>query len=143
KNLLESALTLLAGGEVTLQITPEYVTESGIQLSFSVVPSHEIRGRELPNISADTGMPVAVARFMVAAMGGKLAAAAHPAVGEPLYEFTLEFPVRPLPAAPPKPSFLSLVGLTVLVVSADSAQRLALTNLLRGWRMVPLEADNA
>jgi CheY-like chemotaxis protein len=31
----------------------------------------------------------------------------------------------------------------VLVVSADSEQRNGLSNALRGWRMVPLEADNA
>jgi two-component system sensor histidine kinase/response regulator len=31
----------------------------------------------------------------------------------------------------------------VLVVSGNSDQRLELTNLLRGWRLIPLEADNA
>jgi CheY-like chemotaxis protein len=31
----------------------------------------------------------------------------------------------------------------VLVVSEDAAQRHELTNLLRGWRMMPMEADNA
>ena len=35
KNLLDNAFALLPGSEVTLQITPEYVTESGIQLSFA------------------------------------------------------------------------------------------------------------
>src|SRR5205085_5732426 len=30
-----------------------------------------------------------------------------------------------------------------LVVASDIEQRLQLTNLLRGWRLIPLEADNA
>jgi CheY-like chemotaxis protein len=79
---------------------------------------------------------------MVAAMGGKLAIAAR-AGPETLYAFTIEFPVHPTPPAPPRATYASLVALSVLVVSGDPQQRLTLSNLLRGWRMVPLEADNA
>jgi two-component system sensor histidine kinase/response regulator len=78
---------------------------------------------------------------MVAAMGGKLAVASR-AAGDALYSFTLEFPVRPAADAPRRATYVSLVGLAVLVVSGDPEQRLALSNRLRGWRMVPLEADN-
>ena len=60
-----------------------------------------------------------------------------------LYAFTLEFPVRPSPPAPTRATYVSLVGLPVLVVSGDPEQRLQVTNLLRGWRLIPLEADNA
>ena len=142
KNLLDSAFSLLTGAEITLQITPEYVTEAGIQISFGVVYSDDGPQRPSP-IGANTSMGVAVAKFMVAAMGGKLAAAAHPTIGDALYAFTIEFPVRPAPPPPPRPTYVSLVALPVLVVSGNPEQRLALTNLLRGWRMVPLEADNA
>jgi two-component system sensor histidine kinase/response regulator len=135
KNLLANAFALVPGGEVTLHITPEYTTETGIQISFAVLVSESSRA------SAEAGMGVAVARFMVAAMGGAIAVGTRPK--DPLYSFTVEFPVRPAPATPRRPTYVSLVGLTVLVVSADPAQRLALSNLLRGWRMVPLEADNA
>jgi len=86
-------------------------------------------------------MGVAVARFMVTAMDGKLEVGSRPA--EPLYAFTIEFPARPAPPAPRRPTFVSLVGMPVLVVSEDPAQRHELTNLLRGWRMTPMEADNA
>ena len=139
KNLLDNTFVLLPGSEVTMQITPEYVTESGIQLSFSVTAAG--LGAQHA-VSADTGMGVAVARFMVAAMGGKLAIASRPTT-EALYAFTIEFPVRAAPPAPTRPTYISLVGLPVLIVSADPDQRLALSNLLRGWRMIPLEADNA
>jgi PAS domain S-box-containing protein len=142
KNLLENAFALLPGHEITLQITPEYVTESGIQLSFSVTAAAE-PGQHPPSaVSADAGMGVAVAKFMVSAMGGKLAIATRPA-GDALYAFTLEFPVRASPPPPRRATYVSLVGLPVMVVASDPEQRLQLTSLLRGWRMIPLEADNA
>jgi len=140
KNLLDTAFALMPGSEVTLQITPEYVTESGIQLSFSVTAVGAAQAAAKAN--ADSGMGVAVAKFMIAAMGGKLAVGAR-AAGDALYSFTLEFPVRPPPPAPRRATFVSLVGLPVMVVSGDPDQRLTLSNRLRGWRMVPLEADNA
>jgi len=142
RNLIDNAFALLPGGEIMLQVTPEYVTEAGIQLSFSVVYSDEGLQRPSP-VAANAGMGVAVAKFMVTAMGGKLAAAAHPTIGVALYAFTIEFPVRPSPPAPARQTFVSLTALPVLVVSADAEQRLALTNRLRNWRMLPLEADNA
>jgi CheY-like chemotaxis protein len=86
-------------------------------------------------------MGVAVARFMVTAMGGRLEVGSRPA--EPLYAFTIEFPVGEPPPPPPRPTYVSLVGLPVLVVSDDAAQRHELSGLLRGWRMTPMEADNA
>jgi len=141
KNLLDNTFVLLPGSEVTLQITPEYVTESGIQLSFSVIAS----GEDAPSMSpasAEAGMGVAVAKFMVAAMGGTLAVSTR-SPGEPLYAFTLQFPVMPPPPVPRRATYVSLVGLPVMVVSGEIEQRLQVTNLLRGWRMVPLEADNA
>jgi CheY-like chemotaxis protein/signal transduction histidine kinase len=142
KNLIDNAFALLPGAEITLQITPEYVTESGIQLSFSVVAAGVSAQAAGSKGSPDTGMGVALARFMVTAMGGKLAIAPRPA-NDTLYAFTIEFPLREAPPPPRRATYVSLVGLTVLVVSADPEQRLALTNLLRGWRLIPLEADNA
>jgi len=138
KNLLDNTFALLPGHEVLLQVTPEYVTEAGIQLSFSVIAV----GDSAQAISADAGMGVALAKFMVAAMGGKLAIATRLGT-DALYSFTLEFPVMPAPPAPRRATYVSLVGLPVMVVASDPEQRLQITNLLRGWRMLPLEADNA
>lgn len=141
KNLVETSLALAPGAEVTLQITPEYTTETGIQLSFSVSASSG--GSPIaPKVSPESGMGVAVAKFMVAAMGGRLAISSRPGL-EPLYSFTIEFPVRPAPPPPARLTFATLVGIPVLVVSSDIEQRSALANVLRGWRMLPLEADNA
>jgi CheY-like chemotaxis protein len=75
-------------------------------------------------------------------MGGRLETAGTPAAEEALYAFSVAFPMHPTPASP-RPTYVSLVGLSVLVVSSDSEQRLQLATMLRGWRMVPLEADNA
>jgi len=140
KNLLESAFAAMPGAEVTLQITPEYVTEQGIQISFCVVLAGSFA--TAPKVSADAGMGVAVAKFMVGAMGGQLAVASRPSA-DALYAFTIEFPLLP-PAPPPaRPTYATLVGMPVLVVSHQPEQRNTLASLLRGWRMVPLEADNA
>lgn len=141
KNLLDNAFALLPGAEITLQITPEYESKTGIQLSFSVVASGPAAHASGPK-AVDAGMGVAVAKFMVAAMGGKLSIAAR-AGPETLYAFTIEFPVHPTPPPPTRASYASLVTMPVLVVSGDPKQRLQLSNLLRNWRMVPLEADNA
>ncbi|MBX3671705.1 MAG: response regulator [Burkholderiales bacterium] len=139
RNLLESAFAVHPGADVQLAISPEYTTESGIQLSFAVAASGAEKGA--PRSSAEGGMGVAVARFMVTAMGGRLAVGSR--ATDPLYAFTIEFPVRAAPPAPRRPTYVSLVGMPVLVVSEDPAQRHELANLLRGWRMTPMEADNA
>jgi PAS domain S-box-containing protein len=141
RNLLDSAFAVFPGTDVALAISPEYTTEGGIQLSFAVTASAGAAEKAAPRSSAEAGMGVAVARFMVTAMGGKLAVGSRPA--DPLYAFTIEFPVRPGPPPPRRPTFVTLVGLPVLVVSEDPAQRHELTNLLRGWRLTPMEADNA
>jgi PAS domain S-box-containing protein len=142
RNLVDNAFSLLPGAEILLQITPEFATASAIQLSFSVNAAGADAARASARTSAESGMGVAVARFMVKAMGGTLAIAAR-GTQEPLYSFTVEFPLCAPPPGPRRATYVSLVGLTVLVVSDDPQQRLEITNLLRGWRMVPLEADNA
>lgn len=140
KNLLDNAFQLVPGAEVTLHITPEYVTESGIQLSFGVSAAMDGGDKPIPRFSPEGGMGVAVAKFMVTAMGGKLAVSSRP--GGEIYSFTIEFPLLPVPPAPRRATFASMVGLSVLIVSAEPEQRLELSNTLRGWRMVPMEADN-
>lgn len=140
KNLLENAFAVAPGAEVSLHITPEYTTDSGIQLSFAVLASgpQAAAGRAAP----DAGMGITLAKYMVAAMGGKLAIATR-AGADALYGFSIEFPVRPAPPARPRPTHVSLVAMPVLLVSADQQQRESVSGMLRGFRMTPLEADNA
>lgn len=142
KNLLESAFALLPGAEVTLQITPEYTTEAGIQLSFAILASGPAAQQAAARAVPDAGMGVALAKYMVAAMGGKLAIASRPGA-EALYGFSTEFPVRPAPAPARRPTHVSLVAMPALVVSADPQQRQTVSGMLRAFRMSPLEADNA
>ncbi|HET7400152.1 MAG TPA: response regulator [Usitatibacter sp.] len=140
RNLLENAFSLMPAARVTLQIRPEYTTHTGIQLSFAVLA--ESPPEQPMHAAPESGMGVALARYMVAARGGELTVGAG-AGGEALYAFSIEFPQRAPAPAPPRPTHVSLVGMPVLVVSADVEQRHAVTALLRGWRMLPLEADNA
>ena len=140
RNLLENAFALMPSARVTLQIRPEYTTQAGIQLSFGVLA--ESSPEQAMRAAPESGMGVALARYMVAAMGGTLAVGSG-ASGAALYAFSIEFPERAPAPAPRRPTHVSLVGMPVLVVSADVQQRHAVTALLRGWRMLPLEADNA
>jgi PAS domain S-box-containing protein len=141
RNLLDGAFAAAPGAEIMLHVTPEYTTGNAIQLSFAVaVAGASTPGA--PRVSPEAGMGVAVAKYMVAAMGGRLAITARPAT-EPLYAFALEFAVRPAPPAPPRASHATLVAMPVLLVSADAKQRESLAALLRKWRMLPFEADNA
>jgi PAS domain S-box-containing protein len=141
KTLLESAFSLVPGAEIGLHITPEYTTESGIQLSFAITASG-VEAGEASRKAPDASMGIALAKYMVAAMGGKLSVAARPGAEE-LYGFSIEFPVRPPPPAPRRPTYVSLVAMTVLVVSAEPEQRQKVSETLRSMRMAPVEADNA
>jgi DNA-binding response OmpR family regulator len=42
-----------------------------------------------------------------------------------------------------RPTYVTLTGMHVMVVSSDREQRKQLAELARGWRMLPHEADNA
>src|SRR6202008_2614957 len=114
KNLLDAALAMVPEAEVILQITPEYMTDSGIQLSFSVTLGGS-SGSQTLRMAPEAGMGIAVAKFMVAARGGKLPIATR-ATGEAIYSFTIEFPVRPAAPPPTRASFATLVGMPVLLV---------------------------
>jgi CheY-like chemotaxis protein len=59
------------------------------------------------------------------------------------YQFTAAFPYRAIKDVRVRPTFVTLTGLPVLIVSADLDERQELAELARSWRMHPREADNA
>ena len=127
KNLLDNAFQLVPGAEITLHITPEYVTESGIQLSFGVSATQEDGEKPVPRFSPEAGMGVAVAKFMVTAMGGKLAVSSRPGGDDLRVHDRVPGAARRRPRRGAR-RYASLVGLSVLIVSADPEQRLGLSN---------------
>ena len=98
KNLLDNAFALLPGAEITLQITPEYVTESGIQLSFSVVAAGPAARSAAPRARPT---PAWAWRWRSSWWRRWAASSRSPRAptADALYAFTIEFPVLPAPAA--------------------------------------------
>ncbi len=59
------------------------------------------------------------------------------------YKFTAPFSFAAKEPTPHRPTFVTLTGLQVLLVSADKDERQRLAELARNWRMLPREADDA
>jgi|GEM_PF-1344848 len=59
------------------------------------------------------------------------------------YKFTAPFSFAAKEPAAHRPTFVTLTGLQVLLVSPDKDERQRLAELARNWRMLPREADDA
>ena len=146
RNLMEAGIpTAQGGGEVTLVVEPEYSADSQIHLSFRVEASPPKGGARQKLVPATSQMQLALARQIVRAMSAK-------GVGKievrekketSIHQFTAVFPYRTHKEPKPRPTFVTLTGLSLLIVSADAEQRRELSDLARTWRMQPREADNA
>jgi CheY-like chemotaxis protein len=145
RNLLETVIGAFdpgtGQGDISLVIAPEYASEGKIHLHFGIEASSAGKAAKLRPFTPLALMQLAIARQMIKAMGGELEAVHRKeASGQ---EFALAFPWREDQETRTRPSFVTLTALPVLIVSADAAQRHELAALMRSWRMLPQEADNA
>ena len=146
RSLLESGLTsATGGGELALVVEPEYSAENQIHLSFRVETIPPKGGARQKNASATGLMQLSLARQIVRAMGSKGAGKidVREKKETTIHQFTAVFPYRNVKEPRTRPTFVTLTGLPVLIVSADAEQRKELSDLARSWRMQPREADNA
>jgi CheY-like chemotaxis protein/PAS domain-containing protein len=136
--------------EVTLVIAPEYTAEQQIHISFAV--EQLIRqGTTKPKIlPASAAMQLALARQIVRALGNKTA----DRVAEnkldmqerklgTSFQFTAAFPFTTSKSPKARPTFVTLTGVPILIVSENIEERTQLAEVVKSWRMVPREADNA
>ena len=149
RSLLEAGISSAAGeqggGQLALVVEPEYTAENQIHLSFRV-ESMPPKGGTRQKVSSATGlMQLSLARQIVRAMGNKGAGKidVREKKETTVHQFTAVFPYRSAKDPKSRPTFVTLTGLPVLIVSADPAQRKELSDLARSWRMLPREADNA
>ena len=149
RSLLEAGMSSAAGekggGQLALVVEPEYTAENQIHLSFRV-ESMPPKGGTRQKVSSATGlMQLSLARQIVRAMGNKGAGKidVREKKETTVHQFTAVFPYRSAKDPKSRPTFVTLTGLPVLIVSADPAQRKELSDLARSWRMLPREADNA
>ncbi|MDX2220166.1 MAG: response regulator [Burkholderiales bacterium] len=127
--------------ELYLTVSPEYVEEDSIHLSFAVDANSAGKPSKLRAFAPLALMQLAVARQLVNVMGGNLDNVQRKdAVG---YSFAAAFPWRETYESRPRLHVVTLTSMPVLIVSADPAQRSELSALLKSWRMQPKEADNA
>ncbi len=152
--------------ELSLTIEPEYVADNVIHLSFSVEhiqPKGSARSKAL---TPSGTMQLAMARQIVRAIVGNAGSTAAGTAGSKggskggsnatvgkieirerkdsiAYQFTAAFSFRQVKEARTRPTFVTLTGLPVLIVSSDLEERKELAELARSWRMHAREADDA
>jgi DNA-binding response OmpR family regulator/PAS domain-containing protein len=150
--------------KIALKIEAEYTDNDVIHLSFSV---EHATSAALPNahpITTLPGMQLALARQIARALAmpgeaskqrtsadsradieisqkpkQKSATSTHITS----YKFTVPFRFTPEEKPPARAAFVTLTGVHVLLVSADLHERARLAELMRNWRMLPVEADDA
>jgi DNA-binding response OmpR family regulator/PAS domain-containing protein len=153
RNLLECAmpplLDCVPGTEISLIIEPEYSADNMIHLSFSVVQAIPKGATRPKSINPAAIMQLSLARQIVRAMHGSATGKAGGKVDikerkeTTTWQFTAAFPYRAIKDPRTRPTFVTLTGMRVMIVSSDLEQRKQLSELARSWRMLPHEADNA
>jgi PAS domain S-box-containing protein len=146
RNLLEciiAAVDVVPGGsnEAGVVIATEYASEGTVHLNFSAEASSGSKAAKLRAYAPIGLMQIAVARQLVKAMGGDIQALHRKDASG--MAFAIAFPWKDKKEPKDRPKFVTLTGLPALIVSADAAQRHELATLMRSWRMLPHEADNA
>jgi PAS domain S-box-containing protein len=146
RNLLECIVAATDAGtagasEVGLVVATEYASEGKVHLNFSLEASSAGKAAKLRAYAPIGLMQIAVARQLVKAMGADIQTLHRKDASG--MAFAVAFPSHDKKEPKVRPKFLTLTGLPALIVSADAAQRHELATLMRSWRMLPYEADNA
>jgi CheY-like chemotaxis protein len=135
--------------EITLVVAPEYTADQQIHLSFSVEQLVRPGSTKPKTMSASAAMKLALARQIVRALAGtnggsradnkldiqerKLGAS---------FQFTAAFPFARFKSPKARPTFVTLTGVPILIVSENIQERTQLADVVKNWRMLPREADN-
>jgi CheY-like chemotaxis protein len=157
RNLIDSALlslpdALTTQGEkpptqtptLTLTIAPEYESDAQIHLAFAIELLARGSAAKPKTLSPSAVMQLALARQIVRALAdgkGKIETIERK-LGVS-YTFTAAFPFDASRPPKPRPTFVTLTGLPVLIVSENIEERKQLSDWMKSWRMLPREADNA
>jgi DNA-binding response OmpR family regulator/PAS domain-containing protein len=132
-------------GEVTLVIAPEYSAEQLIHLAFTI--DLRVTSAKPRALTPSATMQLALARQIVRALAEAANEKSRLDVTERksgvAYQFTAVFPFSGMRVPAPRPTFVTLTALPLLIVSAHSEERRQLAEMAKSWRMVPREADNA
>jgi len=169
---IKSASLKHQGAKIALIVQPEYTDNNVIHLSFNVEHTAANAKTDSTSISTKRGMQLALARQISRALSAasntrntgntsKVDSAGEPRLRPDIeirqqqnkngaspshttaYKFTAPFPFTADENLHPRPTFVTLTGMQVLLVSADQHERARLAELTRNWRMRPAEADGS
>jgi CheY-like chemotaxis protein/PAS domain-containing protein len=158
RNLIECELAQLErDSKITFTVEPEYAANKAVHLSFTVEHTHA-KGRARTKATSTTGlMQLSLVRQIARALGGQSGGQAGGQSGGQsssklnirerkdgvAYQFAASFTVDDATDVRNRPTYFTLTGMPVLIVSASTDERKRLADLVRTWRMHPREADNA
>jgi CheY-like chemotaxis protein len=150
--------------KIALMVQPEYTDNDVIHLSFTVEHDTPNISAELDTITTTTmsSMQLALARQLARALAAHDQDPSQPsesrarhdievhqkqnkknALHLTSYKFAAPFKFTADDNEHIRPAFVTLTGMQVLLVSADAHERARLAELMRNWRMLPSEADDA
>jgi DNA-binding response OmpR family regulator/PAS domain-containing protein len=167
---IDSALPKHKDAKIALTVQPEYTDNNIIHLSFTVEHTTAVAQTDVTSITTMRGMQLALARQISRALSAatsdssdasKTGSSAELRSRQDIeihqkqnrksanpshttsYKFTAPFPFATDENSHARPTFVTLTGMHVLLVSADQHERARLAELMRNWRMLPVEADGA
>jgi len=165
RNLLECAIVALPAvaadetpaaddklTDVTLSISPEYTADQRIHLSFVIEQTVRPGTSRLKLLPPAATMQLALSKQIVRALIAGSQTSDHQRSGKldvldrnsgTSYQFTSAFPFDSAKPPNPRPTFVTLTALPLLIVSANVEERKQLAEMTKSWRMAPREADNA
>jgi len=156
-NLIGNAFKFTMGGEVLLQIKKEAETENDVDLHFVVIdsgigiPPDKIEIIFKPFSQADgsttrkyggTGLGLAVTSQLVKLMHGRIFVESEEGKGSK-FHFTARFGLQKIPEAEKIPKELKkLHDMKVLVLDNNNTSRALVGEILAGWDMQPIMAED-
>ncbi len=159
-NLIGNAIKFTEKGEVLVEIAKEAAAQSpaeGIcRLRFAVkdtgigIPADKIEKIFEPFTQADssttrkyggTGLGLAISKKIIELMGGRLLVTSELGKGT-TFNFTIDLGIQPATGRPAVTEAGPLIGLKILVVDDNEANRLILREMLSRWGVEVRDADS-
>ncbi len=157
-NLLGNALKFTSTGEVTIAVTRERETETGIDLRVTVSDTGigiapDVQATLFqPFVQADssttrrfggTGLGLAISKRLVELMGGQIGVNSAPGRGSKFWFIAHLGVAEQAKEVTAPPALASLAGKHVLVVDDNATNRKLLAHLLSEWQAAHRPADSA
>jgi CheY-like chemotaxis protein len=151
RNLVDCALLSLPRetmpddkpSEITIIIAPEYEADGKIHLAFAIEQINRSQAVKPKSLPPSAMMQLALARQIVRALAdGKGKVESTERKLGLTYSFNAAFPFGVKKQPKNRPTFVTLTGLPVLIVSENREERQQLSEWMKSWRMLPREADN-